>query len=297
MAPNTWKSWDVCVVASTSSSGSGGAEWLGESVHKRSTSVHVIVIPRLLTALWRKQLGKVTDLMLTAVPLGCPAWQADNLEPLILAISLPLSKSFPWRFRNTPATHDVECRVPPMWTTSFDDIGPALRKLLLQARNVPKCEGAWCPSCYTVALKDDVFPIKRPVSLEDEDAVINAKDYDRFVVARARFWRKETARNRRKQVLFPALFAVAAYAGGLRGEEVPLMDLFSTFKHFSEGVNHPKHPHVVMALCGRFKNKIGELEHLQPLATKTRLGLGVLIWFQQMLSWHKRKNVTRGPVF
>ena len=30
-----------------------------------------------------------------------------------------------------------------------------------------------------------MFPIKRPVSLEDEDAVIDAKDYDRFVVARA----------------------------------------------------------------------------------------------------------------
>jgi hypothetical protein len=111
-------------------------EWLDESVHKRPTSVHVIVIPRLLTALWRKQLGNITDLMLT-VPLGCPAWQADNLEPLILAISLPLSKSFPWRFRNTSTTHDVERRVPPMWATScFNDIGPALRKLLLKARNV-----------------------------------------------------------------------------------------------------------------------------------------------------------------
>jgi hypothetical protein len=111
-------------------------EWLDESVHKRPTSVHVIVIPWLLTALWRKQLGNITDLMLT-VPLGCPAWQADNLEPLILAISLPLSKSFPWRFRNTSTTHDVERRVPPMWATScFNDIGPALRKLLLKARNV-----------------------------------------------------------------------------------------------------------------------------------------------------------------
>ena len=49
----------------------------------------------------------------------------------------------------------------------------------------PECEGAWCPSCYTMALEDDVLPIKRPVSLEDEDAVIDAKDYDRCVVARA----------------------------------------------------------------------------------------------------------------
>ena len=57
-------------------------EWLGGSIRKRPTSVHVIVIPRLLTALWRKQMGKLSDVMLT-VPMGCPAWQADNLEPLI----------------------------------------------------------------------------------------------------------------------------------------------------------------------------------------------------------------------
>jgi hypothetical protein len=36
-----------------------------------------------------------------------------------------------------------------------------------------------------MALEDDVLPIKRLVSLEDEDAVIDAKDYDRYVVARA----------------------------------------------------------------------------------------------------------------
>ena len=110
-------------------------EWLGESIHKRPTSVHVIVIPRLLTALWKKQLGKLTDVMST-VPLGCPAWQADNLEPLILAISLPLSHSLPWRFRNTPATQNVEQRVPQMWSSSFGDIGSTLRKLLHKARSV-----------------------------------------------------------------------------------------------------------------------------------------------------------------
>ena len=59
--------------------------------------------------------------------------------------------------------------------------------------------------------------------------------------------------KKEEEVLFPALFAVAAYASGLRGEEVPLMDLFSMLKNFPDTVNHPKHPHVVMALRGRFK--------------------------------------------
>jgi len=34
------------------------------------------------------------------------------------------------------------------------------------------------------------------------------------------------SKKQEKEVLFPALFVIAAYAGGLRGEEVPLMDLF-----------------------------------------------------------------------
>ena len=76
-------------------------EWLGESIHKRPTSVHVVVIPRLFTLTWRKQLGKTADCLLT-IPLGCLVWQTDNLEPLVLAISLPLSRLPPWRFRNSP---------------------------------------------------------------------------------------------------------------------------------------------------------------------------------------------------
>jgi hypothetical protein len=103
--------------------------------------------------------------------------------------------------------------------------------------------------------------------------------------------------KKQQEVLFPALLAVAAYAGGLRGEEVPLMDLFSMFKHFAEGMNHLKHPHVVMALRGRFKNEIGELEHLKPLVTKTRSGLDVGVWFQRMLTWYEQRGTTQGPVF
>jgi hypothetical protein len=45
-----------------------------------------------------KTVEKITDLMLT-VPLGCPAWQADNLEPLILVISLPFIEIFPLAFQ------------------------------------------------------------------------------------------------------------------------------------------------------------------------------------------------------
>jgi len=52
-----------------------------------------------------------------------------------------------------------------------------------------------------------------------------------------------------------------------------------------------------MALRGRFKNEIGELKHLKPLAVVTKAGLKVGLCFKRMLSWYEARGVTRGPVF
>jgi hypothetical protein len=75
------------------------------------------------------------------------------------------------------------------------------------------------------------------------------------------------------------------------------MDLHATTKHYQEGINHPTHPYMVMALRGRFKNEIGELEHLKPLAAETKSGLKVGVCFKRMLSWYEARGVTCGPVF
>jgi hypothetical protein len=107
----------------------------------------------------------------------------------------------------------------------------------------------------------------------------------------------EEDRSKQEEVLFPALFSIAAYVGGLRSEEVPLMDLFSMIKHLAEGINHLKYPHVVMSLRGRFMNEIGKMEHLKPLATETESGLKVQVWFERMLVWYEQKGIVRGPVF
>jgi hypothetical protein len=87
----------------------------------------------------------------------------------------------------------------------------------------------------------------------------------------------------------PALFSILTYTGGLRGKETPLMDLHATVKHYQEGINHPKHLHLVMALRGGFKNEAGELEHLKPLVVETKLGLKVGVWFRRMLSCYEAR--------
>jgi hypothetical protein len=107
--------------------------------------------------------------------------------------------------------------------------------------------------------------------------------------------RNDTKRS--GEIIFAALFCVASYAGGLRGEEVPLMEVYGTKQHYLDAINHPSHPHVVMALRGRFKNEYGELHHLMPLCLKTKSGLDVKVWFERMLSWYERRGISSGPVF
>ena len=188
MAQNTWKSWDVCVVASSSSS-SDGAEWLGESVHKRPTLVHVIVIPCLLTAV-HNQLRASAEGQAASVMM-----------------------------RQTTKLMKSTCPMNGKWFEHF---------MLGFHKRVGDV------SCPDLAVWIEVM-----LALMER--------FDRLWIL------ADGDRKKQEEVLFPALFAIAAYAGGLRGEE----DLFSMFKHFAEGMNHPKHPHVVMALRGRFKNSFG----------------------------------------
>lgn len=51
---------------------------------------HLFVIPRLMTHMWRKSLGKDADVLFT-VPAGVNFWASSQFEPLIVAIIFPLA--------------------------------------------------------------------------------------------------------------------------------------------------------------------------------------------------------------
>ena len=65
---------------------------------------HVFVVPRLMTHLWRRNLGKDADLLCT-IAVGDHFWSRDQHEPLILAVVLPLAHVAdhrgPWLARGT----------------------------------------------------------------------------------------------------------------------------------------------------------------------------------------------------
>ena len=101
----------------------------------------------------------------------------------------------------------------------------------------------------------------------------------------------------REMVLFPALFCVIAFCCGLRGEELPLMSLCGIKRHLEKGKNHPTHPHVVIALLGRFKSEVSQKYHLMPLVLTTATGLEPAKWVNRMVDWYEEKGITRGWVF
>ena len=71
---------------------------------------HVFVIPRLMTHLWRKLLGKDADLMFT-LEVGDHFWSRRQHEPLIVAVVLPFAHRTryfgPWVARYTPEAKKV----------------------------------------------------------------------------------------------------------------------------------------------------------------------------------------------
>jgi hypothetical protein len=125
---------------------------------------HVFVVPRLMTHLWRKQLSKDADVVLT-IPVGQSFWPANMHEPLLLVIVLPLTHVSnyrgPWLVKSTDAPsaleerlkrcfaawgeseddseelHELEGYVPGLWRSKEEWLWTVLHKFLAEQRKFP----------------------------------------------------------------------------------------------------------------------------------------------------------------
>ena len=107
-------------------------DFMTDSVLKRPSSVHIVLIPRLMTAYWYKVLGKATDVLFT-LPCGCTAWPANTLEPLVIAISLPHSETEPWLFKKSSEATFFQAQLHAVCKSPDADQAALLRKLLASA--------------------------------------------------------------------------------------------------------------------------------------------------------------------
>jgi hypothetical protein len=71
-------------------------------------------------------------------------------------------------------------------------------------------------------------------------------------------------------------------------------DLGTIRKYLAEGKRHPTHPHVVVALVGRFKGETGERCHLIPLPLETNSGIPDGKWVETLINIQASEGRTQG---
>jgi hypothetical protein len=76
-------------------------EQLRKARLKRQNSTHIIVIPKLMTTEWLKQMHKVANIVLE-IPARHTFWGPQCHEPLMIAFVFPFLKHNPWQLRSTP---------------------------------------------------------------------------------------------------------------------------------------------------------------------------------------------------
>jgi hypothetical protein len=107
-------------------------EQLAVAIHKRPKTLHIVLLPRLMTSLWRQLFGKFCDLIVT-LPLGSTPWPHHHFEPLLLGIYFPLTRHRPWRLRDTTLLAGMASQLSALRPPAFNWGGDHLRKLLRDA--------------------------------------------------------------------------------------------------------------------------------------------------------------------
>lgn len=137
LTPNDWfikgHKHSMCIWSPPPAAADACLEQLAFSVHKRPYHTHLVLIPRLMTARWRKLLEKICCLIFT-VPIDSDIWCFSNYEPLIIGLYLPLSRHQPWSLKGTPLLERVERELRSLPSSSPKWGRLILRELLLQAR-------------------------------------------------------------------------------------------------------------------------------------------------------------------
>jgi len=101
----------------------------------------------------------------------------------------------------------------------------------------------------------------------------------------------------RLQTALTAIILVGGFSGGLRGEELPKLELGAIRKYWGEAIHHNSTPHVPLVLAGRFKMSEGEKLFFLPLACRSTSGIDNRLWTHRMLEAYGHLGIYSGPVF
>ena len=114
-------------------------EELRKACIKRHDSTHIILVPRLMTPLWLKQMYKFCDLIVE-IPPSCDYWNSNMFEPCIMGICFPYLSHFPWQLRSTPKMGQLRRKLLQVWKDYPLSPGFILRKFLVVSRKFPNMQ-------------------------------------------------------------------------------------------------------------------------------------------------------------
>ncbi|KAL7571232.1 hypothetical protein ACA910_008890 [Epithemia clementina (nom. ined.)] len=88
----------------------------------------------------------------------------------------------------------------------------------------------------------------------------------------------------------------SGFFSGLCGEELGHIRLHETILLTTRGLVHPRKPHLVLGLEGRFKGQVARKKHKIHIAQVTKLGINNQEWLMRLLERYEKANITFGPL-
>jgi hypothetical protein len=92
-------------------------------------------------------------------------------------------------------------------------------------------------------------------------------------------------------------YASLSFTNALRGNEGFKLDLHGLRSHLFRGRDHPKFPHVVAPLSGRFKGQDGERLHLLFMVPVTHSGIKTREYLEWLVARRVEQGFFHGPAF
>ncbi|KAL7580625.1 hypothetical protein ACA910_002141 [Epithemia clementina (nom. ined.)] len=90
---------------------------------------------------------------------------------------------------------------------------------------------------------------------------------------------------------------VDGFSAALQGEEFGHLRLNETILLTTQGLQHPRKPHIVVGLEGHFKGQVSRNKHKIPLVPTSNSGIANQTWLFHLLECYEGSNTTHGPLF
>ena len=111
-------------------------------------------------------------------------------------------------------------------------------------------------------------------------------------------WNAGAMKQQKLELALSGAMVVVGFVAGLRGEEIPQIDVGLMRKYWEEGLNYERKPHVPLALAGRFKQTSGTFRiFIHPLADRTGSGIEVRCWLERAIRCMDSQGIKTGPLF